>query len=158
MIDGAIVIIDLALGIEKCFVEKHPAAITALAFFEEKILMSGSVDGRVNLCDLDSEGQKKVYKCQNVMDHKIPIVSVTTADFGIGCAIDIEGNCRFYDFYRLRKLAKISAKANTSLNQPGGAFRLLPAPVVCATPEAFLGMVQSDETEPITMPDPPVFV
>jgi len=26
---------------------------------------------------------------------------VTTADFGIGVAIDIEGNCRFYDLFRL---------------------------------------------------------
>ncbi len=37
---------------------------------------------------------------------------VLAADFGIGIAIDIEGNCRFYDLIRLRKLAKISAKAN----------------------------------------------
>jgi WD40 repeat protein len=55
LIDGAIVVIDLALGIEKYFIEKHPMAITCLAFHEDKILISGSVDGRVNLCDLDSE-------------------------------------------------------------------------------------------------------
>lgn len=55
LVDGAIVVIDLALGIEKYFIEKHPMAITCLTIYEEKILMSGSVDGRVNLCDLDSE-------------------------------------------------------------------------------------------------------
>jgi hypothetical protein len=43
------------LGIEKYFLEKHPAAISALAFFEERILISGSIDGRVNLCDMESE-------------------------------------------------------------------------------------------------------
>ena len=62
LIDGAIIVIDLQLGIEKKFVEKHPATITALALYDDKVLISGSVDGRVNLCDLDSE-DRKVYKC-----------------------------------------------------------------------------------------------
>ena len=56
LVDGAILVFDLALGVEKYFIEKHPMAVTSLAFYEERILMSGSVDGRVNLCDLDSEG------------------------------------------------------------------------------------------------------
>ena len=56
-------VLDLALGMEKFFVEKHPAAITSLAFYEDKVLVSGSIDGRVNLCDLDSENQESVYKC-----------------------------------------------------------------------------------------------
>ena len=47
--------IDLILGIEKKFLEKHPAAIASLAFFEDKVLVSGSVDGRVNLNDLEDE-------------------------------------------------------------------------------------------------------
>jgi len=66
LLDGAIVIIDLALGMEKYFLEKHPTAISSLAFYEEKVLISGSIDGRVNLCDLDSENQENVYKCQNM--------------------------------------------------------------------------------------------
>jgi hypothetical protein len=65
MRDGGIVIIDLILGMEKQFLEKHPAAITSLAFFEEKCLMSGSVDGRVNLCDIEDGKSKKHNKCQN---------------------------------------------------------------------------------------------
>ena len=55
LVDGAIIVLDLQLGIEKFFVEKHPAAITAMEFYEDKVLVSGSVDGRVNLCDLDSD-------------------------------------------------------------------------------------------------------
>lgn len=55
LMDGGIVVIDLALGIEKYFLEKHPAAVTSIAFYEDKVLISGSIDGRVNLCDLDSE-------------------------------------------------------------------------------------------------------
>lgn len=76
-----------------------------------------------------------------MQDRKIPIASITVADFGIGAAIDIEGNCRFYDLIRLRKLAKLSCKANVSLNQPGGMWRLMPEPVIAATSEAFLGIV-----------------
>ena len=83
---------------------------------------------------------------------------MTTADFGIGVAIDIEGNCRFYDLFRLRKLAKISAKANVNLNQPGGMWRLMPEPVVVATPEAFLGIVQNNEVEQVNIPEPPPFI
>lgn len=66
LMDGAIVVIDLALGMEKFFLEKHPTAVSSLAFYEDKVLISGSIDGRVNLCDLDSENQEKVYKCQNL--------------------------------------------------------------------------------------------
>jgi len=73
LMDGAIIILDLALGMEKFFLEKHPAAITSLAFYEDKVLISGSIDGRVNLCDLDSDKQEKVYKCQNLQDTKVPV-------------------------------------------------------------------------------------
>jgi len=115
LIDGAIIIIDLILGIEKHFLEKHPAAITSMSFFEDKVLISGSVDGRVNLSDLENLNLKKndklrFQKMQNVMDRKIPISKCeTSTDFGIGMAIDIEGNCRFYDLIRFKKMAKISS-------------------------------------------------
>ena len=112
LIDGAIIVIDLVLGIEKFFIEKHPAAISALAFYEDRILISGSIDGRVNLCDLDSENQSKIYKCQNCQDRKIPIAKIVTSDYGISTVLDIEGNCRFYDMIRLRKLCKISGKTS----------------------------------------------
>jgi WD40 repeat protein len=55
LMDGAIIVIDLILGMEKYFVEKHPTAVTSIAFYEDKVIISGSVDGRINLCDLDSE-------------------------------------------------------------------------------------------------------
>lgn len=65
---------------------------------------------------------------------------VLASDFGIGIAVDIEGNCRFYDLIRLKKLAKISAKAAPGLNWPGGHWRMLPTPVMCTTNEAFFGI------------------
>mmetsp|Transcript_42095 Transcript_42095/g.55444 ORF Transcript_42095/g.55444 Transcript_42095/m.55444 type:complete len:114 (-) Transcript_42095:58-399(-) len=111
MIDGAIIVIDLQLGIEKFFVEKHPMAITSIAFYEDKVLVSGSVDGRVNLCDLDSDNQSRIYKCQNVQDRKIPVSKIVTSDYGVAIAVDIEGNCRVYDMIRLRKLCKISCRS-----------------------------------------------
>lgn len=59
LVDGAIIIIDLILGIEKHFLEKHPAEITTMAFWEDKCLISGSVDGRVNLTDIENLDKKK---------------------------------------------------------------------------------------------------
>ncbi len=100
LVDGAIVVIDMALEEEKYFLEQHPAVVTCLAFHEDRILMWGSVDGRVNQCDLDSENQARVFKCQNVMDQQVPLAAVATGEFGV--AVDVEGNCLFYDFHRLR--------------------------------------------------------
>jgi hypothetical protein len=53
-VDGAIIIIDLVLGVEKLFLEKHPTSITSMAFFENKSLISGSICGRVNISDLEN--------------------------------------------------------------------------------------------------------
>jgi WD40 repeat protein len=118
LVDGAIVVIDLVLGLEKFFLEKHPAAITTMSFFEDKVLISGSVDGRVNISDLENLKKKKMglnynkirfSKCQNCQNRKIPIAKVDTCrDFGIGMAVDIEGNCRFYDLIRFKKMAKLN--------------------------------------------------
>ena len=115
LIDGAIIIIDLILGIEKHFLEKHPSQITTMAFWEDKCLISGSVDGRVNLTDIENLDKKKgskvrFQKQQNTMDRKIPVACIRTSpEFGIGMAVDIEGNCRFYDLTRYRKFSKLSA-------------------------------------------------
>ena len=44
------------------------------------------------------------------MDRKVPVTRVETSnDMAIGMAVDIEGNCRFYDLIRFRKMAKISS-------------------------------------------------
>jgi hypothetical protein len=64
LLDGAIVLIDLIIGIEKRFLEKHPNEISALAFYEDKALISGSIDGRINLIDLDDITENcKVNRC-----------------------------------------------------------------------------------------------
>lgn len=34
LLDGAVVVIDLVLGIEKYFIEKHPSAVTSIAIYE----------------------------------------------------------------------------------------------------------------------------
>jgi WD40 repeat protein len=59
MIDGALVVIDLILGLEKNYLEKHPAKVTCIAFYEDKVVISGSVDGRVNLSDLENMNSRK---------------------------------------------------------------------------------------------------
>lgn len=58
--DGAIIILDLILGVEKMFMEKHPGEITTLAFWEDKVLISGSVDGRVNVSELDIDTENLI--------------------------------------------------------------------------------------------------
>ena len=58
LVDGALIIIDLILGLEKHFLEKHPAKVTSIAFFEDKAIISGSVDGRINLSDLENLNNK----------------------------------------------------------------------------------------------------
>lgn len=147
--DGAILILDLILGVERMFLEKHPAEITTLAFWEDKTLISGSVDGRVNVSDLENEADKKILRCQNCQDRKIPVAKVIASEFGIGAAVDIEGNCRFYDLVRLRKIAKIS-----SLNQRESdarfavnncRWRLLPNVTFEVTGESFLAVTQTPD-------------
>ena len=59
LIDGAVIVIDLILGFEKHFLEKHPQAVTTMNFCEDKALMSGSVDGRVNIADLENLDKQK---------------------------------------------------------------------------------------------------
>jgi len=56
----------------------------------------------------------------------------------------------------LKKLSKISAKTATGVNLPGGTWRLIPTPVICTTSEALIGVVQSEDPEPIKLPDLPV--
>jgi hypothetical protein len=100
-----------------------------MAFWEDRVLISGSVDGRVNVQELEppmgDDGQvlqqaPKILKCQNCQDRKIPVARVIVSDFGIAAAVDIEGNCRFYDMIRLRKMCKVS-----SLNQRESESRFI---------------------------------
>lgn len=89
-----------------------------MSFFEDKALISGSIDGRVNISDIENLNKKKsgsnvskirFSKCQNCQNRRIPIARVETCnDFAIGMAVDIEGNCRFYDLIRFKKMAKIN--------------------------------------------------
>lgn len=143
LIDGAIIVIDLQLGIEKFFVEKHPMAITAMQFYEDRVLVSGSIDGRVNLCDLDSDNQARIYKCQNTQDRKIPVVKIVTSDYGIATVLDIEGNCRLYDMIRLRKLCKISCRATgqQGSRQQATSWRMLPYTTLVSVQDALLGII-----------------
>jgi WD40 repeat protein len=55
LIDGAIILIDMILGMERRFLEKHPSEISALCFWDDKVLISGSICGRINLTDLEDE-------------------------------------------------------------------------------------------------------
>jgi len=65
-----------------------------------------------------------------------------TSDFGIGSVLDIEGNCRFYDLIRLRKICKISPKQlNGPRSEAENTWRMIPDPTLACTPDAFLGVI-----------------
>ena len=87
-------------------------------------------------------------KCQNCQDRKIPIAKVDAAgDFGIGMAVDVEGNCRFYDLIRFKKMVKLStsqAKID-NLKVLSTKFRLLQNQCVDMTQDAFFAVVQTPE-------------
>lgn len=155
--DGAIIVIDLVLGIEKLFLEKHPTSITTMAFYENKSLISGSICGRVNISDLENlekqhGSQKKINlrfsMCQNMQDRKIPVATVKCSqEFGIAMAIDLEGNCRFYDMLRFKKMAKITT-GNVRMEDVASAhtsFRLLPEICVEMVQDAFIGVIQGNK-------------
>jgi WD40 repeat protein len=154
LVDGAIVVIDLTLGIEKFFLEKHPTSISSMAFYENKSLISGSICGRINISDLENMERQNSSKkehtlrfsmCQNCQDRRIPIANVNTSEeFGLGMAIDIEGNCRFYDLRRFKKMAKVNA-SGVRIDGDRAAqtkFRLLGDVCVTMTNDAFLGIIQ----------------
>ena len=153
LVDGAIIIIDLILGIEKHFLEKHPAAITAMSFYNDKSLITGSVDGRVNISDLENmEKNKKksnpvnlkFSKCQNCQDRKIPISRIeTSSDYAIGMVIDIEGNCRFYDLIRFKKMAKLRSNPQMDTKDGPSKFRMIQNSCLQMSQDAFLGVIQS---------------
>ena len=151
LVDGALIVLDLILGVERMVLEKHPAEITSIAFFEDKTIISGSTDGRVNVADLDSsddkEADKKILRCQNCQDRKIPIAKVIASEYGIGAAVDIEGNCRFYDLVRCRKIAKMSSlnqrESDTRFAVNTCKWRLLPGVAMEVTGESFLAVTQT---------------
>lgn len=152
LVDGAIIIIDLILGVEKMFLEKHPAEISALAFWEDKTLISGSIDGRVNVSELEVEADsqsapRKVLRCQNCQDRRIPVAKAIASEFGIGAAVDIEGNCRLYDLVRQRKIAKVSSLNQRELDARFAVnnckWRLLPQVTFEVTAESLLAVTQT---------------
>ena len=74
------------------------------------------------------------------------MAKVFTSAYGIGVAVDIEGNCRFYDLIRLKKIAKISS-INSSDYDPRFVtesqrckWRLIPNVAMSVAGDAFLAV------------------
>ena len=77
-----------------------------------------------------------------------------TSDYGIGIAVDIEGNCRFYDLIRLKKISKISSSNVRDENarfHNKNKWRLFPTVTMEVGADAFLGITQVPEA-PIPLP------
>lgn len=67
-------------------------------------------------------------------------------DYGIGVAIDIEGNCRFYDLIRFRKMAKVSSlnsrDSDARFVKNNCRFRMVPHVAMEVTNDVFLAVTQ----------------
>ena len=65
-------------------------------------------------------------------------------------AVDIEGNCRFYDLVRLKKIGKVLAStsrdADARFNQHKFKWRLLPSVCMEVGADAFLAVTQTLES------------
>ena len=73
------------------------------------------------------------------MDRKIPLARIeTSTDFAIGMAIDIEGNCRFYDLNRFKKMAKVSSKEMKELKLGSAKFNVLLNQSLAMSADCFL--------------------
>ena len=72
------------------------------------------------------------------------MAKILSCDYGIAAVVDIEGNCRFYDLIRLRKMAKVSSlnqrdsDARFSLNKC--KWRMVPNVVLETTTDVFLAV------------------
>ena len=76
-----------------------------MSFFKNKTLISGYLDVRVNISDLENLDKKKgtlsnnliwLSKCIFCKDRKIPVGKVDTcSEFRIAMVDDIDGNCKF---------------------------------------------------------------
>lgn len=62
-------------------------------------------------------------------------------------AVDIEGNCRFYDLLRFRKMAKISSQPARmdDVKMGPASFRLLLNSCMGLSQEAFVSIVHSND-------------
>jgi len=72
---------------------------------------------------------------------------VLTSDFGLGIAIDIEGNCRLYDLVRLKKIARMSSSnqrgEDIKFGPVSSKWRLLPTPALDSANETFIAALQT---------------
>lgn len=132
MKNGATIIFDMALLIEKYILECHGGPVTSIDFFEDRSIITGSTVGTVHLHEVE-EGENVVkLKISNVQDERIPIAKVQCSSFGIAMALDVKGNLRFYDMIRFKKMCKVMSTVKKS-DTPGmanteikNAFRILP--------------------------------
>ena len=79
---------------------------------------------------------------------------VISSEYGIAAAVDIEGNCRFYDLVRQRKIAKVSSlsqrESEARFIENKCKWRLLPNVTFEVTSESFLAVTQTPD-----VPHPP---
>ena len=123
LIDGSIIVVDVAVGFEKCYTVKHSKAVTSLAFYGIDMIISGAADGSVHIDTLENESKNKL-KALNNPDVISPIAKVWASELGVGLALDVAGYIRVYDMHRFKKICKFTPNQKTSEKKFG--WRLLP--------------------------------
>jgi hypothetical protein len=101
LIDGSVLIFDLFLCYERCYLDKHLGAVSFMRFFEEWNLISAAYDNSIHFYDLQTE--KMTLNRTNIFQGKSEILGLEVAA-GLGVALDEQGNARVYDVIHNEKV------------------------------------------------------
>jgi hypothetical protein len=103
MINGGTIVYDISLGIEKSVLQCHGGPVTSISFFNDRVI-TGSKYGTVYINSIDEYDDEDALKFNqsNCQDENIPIAKVLATNYGIGIALDVQGNMRMYDMIRYK--------------------------------------------------------
>jgi WD40 repeat protein len=108
MRDGTIVVWDLILETERCYLDKHQEQVNVVAFLEDWKLISGSRDGGVHIYNV-AKGKLEM-KRTHLFQEKRPysITQLSVSESGIAYVIDSLGSLRMYDLWHGEKIARLT--------------------------------------------------
>ena len=81
----------------------HGGPVTSISFYGSR-LITGSKFGSVYINSIDEydDPDSLKFNQSNVMDENIPVCKVLATNYGIGLALDVQGNVRMYDMIRYK--------------------------------------------------------
>lgn len=138
--DGSVVVLDLIEYRERYQLDKHIQAVTTVSFLDDWHLVSGSVDGGLNLHKFNAKSGepadcKKYQHIFKVMGNSITKIEVS--ELGLGFVMDNQGNFRGYDLYHFEKIMKLGTQGSYSKQSK---FSMWPRPLISAGREQLVAV------------------